>query len=90
MGRFEHSNREVLALSICRDVAVFVVHKGSLEGGVASAYEEQRQDLQERLQMCTTALERGIPHATIGSCVSDSFLVGSGWPPCPPGSLRSL
>ena len=30
-SRFENSNRELLALCICRAVAVFVVHKGSLE-----------------------------------------------------------
>ena len=31
LSRFEHSNRERLALSLCRDMTVFVVHKGSLE-----------------------------------------------------------
>ena len=29
---FERSNRELLALSICRGMAVFVVHKGSNRG----------------------------------------------------------
>ena len=29
-GRFEHSIRELLALYICRDAAVFVIHKRSL------------------------------------------------------------
>ena len=32
MGSFEHSNRELLALSICRDMTVFVVHKESHRG----------------------------------------------------------
>ena len=31
-GSFEHSNRELLALSICRDMTVFVIHKGSITG----------------------------------------------------------
>ena len=30
-SRFERSNRELLALYICRNMTVFVVHKGSLE-----------------------------------------------------------
>ena len=28
-GSFEHSNRELLALYICRNMTVFVIHKGS-------------------------------------------------------------
>ena len=31
---FEHSNRELLALSVCRDTTVFVVHKGSHRGPI--------------------------------------------------------
>ena len=30
-GSFEHSNRELLALSICGNMSIFVVHKGSQE-----------------------------------------------------------
>ena len=30
-SRFEHSNRELLALYICRDTTALVVHEGSLE-----------------------------------------------------------
>ena len=31
-SRFEHNDRELLALFICRDMTVFVVHKGSHRG----------------------------------------------------------
>ena len=34
LGSFEHSNRELLALSICGDLTVFVVHKGSHRGAI--------------------------------------------------------
>ena len=30
-SRLEHSNQELLALSVCRDIVVFVVRKGFLE-----------------------------------------------------------
>ena len=32
MGSFEHSNREFLAMSTCRGMTVFVIHKGSIRG----------------------------------------------------------
>ena len=32
MGSFEHSNRELLALSICRDMTVFVIHMWAIRG----------------------------------------------------------
>ena len=35
-SRFEHSNRDLLALHTCRDMAVFVVHKVSLAVSVGS------------------------------------------------------
>ena len=43
-SRFEHSNRELLALSVCRDIAFFVVHgsPGGLRGVPGESQERAR------------------------------------------------
>ena len=52
MGSFEHSNRELLALSICRDMTVFVIHKGFIRGpwrtpGTPGASQGRLRDVPE-------------------------------------------